>query len=475
MKPKFLVASSIMALLTGCASIPSHNIEKKPDAVSAFASREVLGDQHGAAQSISAADWSFGDPQLAEIYAKGLANAPRYAEALGRLRKADAIVGLQRATQLPQVDAEAGVYGAQQSQNVGIPTLFVPRGLHSNARLTLGAVWDADLFGRNRAALAATVSEAAAVRYDTEAARLMLLTSIAQSYGAFAQAVDDEASASAFATLRAHQYALYTARVRAGLESESAALPAETALKSAQATLAAAQNRQSIARYRLAALVGAGPDFGLSLAVPQLNLPARRLDKLGADVIASRPDVAAARAQIAAQAARVEMARRDFYPDISLSALAGFQSLDIADLLRGSSAIPSFGAALHLPLFAGGRLKAAYHAQQADYDGALAAYNGAVVGALEDVASSFKRLNTAEAQFAAAREIESVAAHNYAITRARLRAKLVSELPMTVAEASVLDAKAQVASARTQLILSTIDVMRALGGRSVSAMPGAEK
>lgn len=475
MKFKTFVIPQLYLVCAACVPV-DHNVSA-PAALDPahVASNATLGPQDLAVSALADDGWSFGDPQLAQLIARGVKGSPQFAQVLSRVRKADALAGQQRAAGGPQVNADGSLSETQQSRNLGLPpqfTPFLPKGLHSNSRVALSATLDADLFGRQRAAVAAAMSEADATRFDVAAARQALVASIARAYADFAVATDDVASAQQVAALRQRQLALAQLRLKAGLDDESVVTRAMSDARTAAETVRDAQTQILIDRYRLAALVGEGPDFGLSLSAPALTLPNQAIPHVGVDVVASRPDVAAAKVRIEAQAARVKMARRDFYPNISLSALAGFQSFDLNQLLLGSSAIPSFGAAIHLPLFEAGRLKAAYRAQQADYDNAVAFYNSSLLAALQDVSTSLSRLRQAQSQSDTATANVADAKRADMIAADRVRAKIASDYSRIPTQLALLDAEARAQDAHDAVIAAYIDVLRALGGRVVDAPSG---
>jgi len=94
-----------------------------------------------------------------------------------------------------------------------------------------------------------------------------------------------------------------------------------------------------------------------------------------------------------------EAARAEFFPDVSINALIGVQSVDLGKLLEYRSRVPSATAAIHLPIFDGGRLKARYRSSQAAIDEAVAGYQDTLVSAARDVATQA----TSRAQIAAQR------------------------------------------------------------------------
>ena len=107
-------------------------------------------------------------------------------------------------------------------------------------------------------------------------------------------------------------------------------------------------SRSSSSRNAIAALVGPGPDRGRAISLPAaarlhaFGLPAG----LGIDIVGRRPDIVAARLRAEAQAERIHAARAEFYPNVSLSALVGLQSLGIGNLLQGGSVFGSAGPAI---------------------------------------------------------------------------------------------------------------------------------
>ncbi len=466
---RFMCASIAFAYLCGCALPPKSVVSLQPVSLARLGASEALGRNSGAPALLTDEQWSFGDRQLAMLMTRALADSPRYAQALARVRKAAAYVQSEQAANLPQISSDASLAGSKLSENSGYPPQFVPKGLHSNARLTLGLNWDTDLFGRNRAAVAAATSEAQAARFEADEAQLMLRTTVALAYSDFAGAVADMRALNEVTRLQDRVHALMTLRFRAGLEDTDAVSRADAALQQARTDAIAAAGQEKVARYRLAALVGQGPDFGATLTAPAFHVEGGLLDQLGADAIATRADVRGANAGVSAEAARVKMASRDFYPNLSLAALAGFQSIDVPQLLLGGSTIPSFGAALHLPIFAGGRLRSAYRSKQADYDAAVAMYNETLVDALQEASAAVTRVKTGEQGLVAAQAAYTDAQKVAGTARARVMAKLTSELPLLAALMAEARSRRAVDEADIGLTARRLALIRALGGRAITA------
>ena len=323
------------------------------------------------------------DAQLDALIAEGLAGSPDLRIAAARVRAADALAQQAGAALLPRAGVEAGAGGVQQSANMGYPPQFVPQGIQDTGHVAATLAFDLDLWGRNRAALAAATSEAEAARVDAAQARLMLTTGIASAYADLAGYYRARDVARDAVRIRAESARLSADRTRAGLENQAAERQAESRAASARADLAALEEAIALTQGRIAALLGAGPDRGRAIARPVLAATGIALPPdAGVELVGRRPDIVAARLRAEAAARRIDAARADFYPNISLSALVGLQSLGLSHLFDKGSDYGNGGVALSLPIFDSGRLRGRYRGARADYDLAVATYDRTLVAAL---------------------------------------------------------------------------------------------
>jgi multidrug efflux system outer membrane protein len=215
----------------------------------------------------------------------------------------------------------------------------------------------------------------------------------------------------------------------------------------------------------LAALVGRAPAELPPLTPKPLPSVAGALpDDVRIDLIARRADVTASRWRVEAAERSRESARAEFFPDVSVNALIGIQSIHMSSLLEYGSRVPSAGAAVHLPLFDSGRLKARYGATQLAVDASVAVYQDAVVSAARDVATQASSLAQISAQ-RTQREIEVDAALRLKDSAAaRVRQGLTDsrpELNATDAWIAQQDALLQLDAAA---VSADIGLKRALGG-----------
>ena len=459
-----LVTSAVFGLLAGCASVPG--LEPKPVMVAAesLPSAQSFADARGV---WPAEGWwrGFGDAQLDALIAEGLAGSPDLRAAAARVRGADALARQAGAALLPRVGAEASAGGVQQSKNMGIPPAFVPGGVQDTGHVAATIAFDLDLWGRSRAALAAATSEAEAARVDAAQARLMLTTGIAGAYADLAAYHAARDVARDAVRIREASARLSADRARAGLENQAAERQAESRAASASADLAVLDEAIALTHNRIAALLGAGPDRGRAIARPALASQGLALPpEAGVGLVGRRPDVVAARLRAEAAARRIDVARADFYPNISLSALVGLQSLGLANLFKAGSDYGQGGAAISLPVFQGGRLEGRYRGARADYDAAVAAYDRTLVAALRDVADIVAGREATERQLQGRRTARDAAAEAARLAALRYRAGLSNQLAQLTAEDSLVALDRQVADLEARRLSLDIALIRALGG-----------
>jgi NodT family efflux transporter outer membrane factor (OMF) lipoprotein len=452
-------------VLAGCAAVPKLGPQPQAKAPQAYATAESF--QAPAAPWPADRWWAaYGDAQLSALVDEALAGAPSLAEAQARVRRAEALAQQAGAARLPSAALNAEAAEAKQSYNTGIPAQFVPKGYNDTGRVTLDLGWDLDLWGRNRAALLAATSEAEAARLDAVQARLMLTTGLVSAYAEFARLFGQRQAAEQAQANRQASARLVAERVEGGAANPGEARQAASAASAAGQDLAALDEQIALARYRLAALAGEGPDRGLALQRPAtapdtaFGLPTN----LAADLLGRRPDLQAARLRTEAAARRIRVARAGFYPNINLAAFIGAQSLGLDVLTKSGSDIGQAAVAVSLPIFSGGRLEGAYRGARADYDAAVAAYDQTLVQALQEVADAAASQRALQGRLALARAALSDAEEGYRIARLRYEGGLTGYLTALTAEDAAIAQRRAVADLEARAMALDAALARALGG-----------
>lgn len=459
------LAISLASALAACATLPHVDAPAAPVQTSALETSKAF-DPSLAAFPEDAWWTSFGDETLNALIEEGLRASPDTALAAARIRAADAMAEQAGGALAPSLSVEGAGGGAKQSYNMGIPAQFVPKGIVGTGKLSAALGFNLDLWGRNRAALAAARSDADAARVDAQQARLLLSTSIATAWVEFSQLWANRDIAATAVQVRRDTEALTAARVNAGIDNQSDLDLARSRHAAARAELAALDEALDLNRNRIAALVGAGPDRGDQLPRPSIKstLTTGAPANLALDLLGRRPDIVAARLRTEAAAKRVKVAKLDFYPNINLSAVAGLQSLGLSNLFDGGSSMANFGPAVSLPLFDGGRLAGRYRAADASYSDALARYDGTLINAFREVADALDSRRALDTRRSSTNEAASTAEHAAALARLRYQMGIANLLQALAAEDAALAARRASADLDARAHLLDIALTRALGG-----------
>ena len=452
-------------LASACASVPNLGAKPIPRAAGDYASAQSLSSRE-AAWPVDGWWKSYGDAQLGRLIGEGLAGSPDLAAAAARFRTAEGLAQQAGAALLPSLDATASVDYQNQSQNIAGANGHVPTGWHATGTTALSLNFDLDLFGKNRAALRAAKKDAEAARYDADEARLILTTGIASAYADLAALYAQRDSLESALDIRTQTLKLVQQRFDAGIANQSELEQAKARIPQTRADLAATDEAIMLDKHALAALVGAGPDRALTIDRPAVG--ALQAEGLPADasinLIGRRPDVAAARTRVEAAAERIKEARAAFYPNVSIGALIGFQSLGLGSLFESGSHFASVSPAVTLPLFHGGALQGQYRGRRGQYDEAVANYDGQVIQALRETADTVTSQKMLVERLAQSRG--ALASYEDALRLARVRYEhgLSTYLDVLTAQESVVNARLAVAQLQTRAFTLDVQLVRALGG-----------
>lgn len=466
LRPLLATAIAGTALLSACAPVPQLGARPEIRAAASYGAEQSLGGKSEAA-IWPANDWwsAYGDHQLSDLIAEGLAGSPDLAAAAARLRSAQAYAQQTGAALLPSVGGQAGATEGKQSYNNGIPPAFVPKGWNDSGQVAASLSFDLDLWGKNRASLAAATSDAEAARIELEQSRLVLSTNIASAYADLARLASQRGVQAKALELRTQTRKLVSDRVANGLDTRAELKQADAAVPAARADLAATDEAIGLTRNRIAALLGKGPDRGLAIALPAGPAETHGLPAgVTTDLIGRRPDIAAARARVEAAASRIKVARADFYPSINISALIGFQALGLDNLFKSGSTYGSVGPAVSLPIFRGGALAGQYKGARAGYDEAVATYDSTVTTAFREVADAVTSKNALVTRLSESRQALAHSEAAYAIARQRYEGGLSTFLDVLTAEQGVLQNRQIVADLEARAFTLDVQLVRALGG-----------
>ncbi|MBO9646299.1 MAG: efflux transporter outer membrane subunit [Pseudacidovorax sp.] len=472
-RPALMAVGLAVALLTaGCADtagIASHARMRDAAQAGVPATAQPANDF----AQVDAQWWhAFGDAQLDTLEQQALAASPSLQVAQARVAKALAATGVAEAAGRPQLSGDAQVLRQRYSENYIYGALGGT--VQENGTLQLNGSWELDFFGRNRAAIQAAVGSARAAQADAQAARILLTTNVARSYIQWARLEAQRDVARRTLAQREETLRLVRDRVSAGLDTQLEQRQSEGGLPEARQQIEVLNEQIENARHALDALV-AVPDATRGLAPPALaSLRAVPLaTQIPADLLARRPDVAAARWRVEAAARDEEGARAQFYPNINLTAFVGTQSIGFDKLVKSGSLQWGVGPALHLPIFEGGRLRANLGGKAADHDAAIESYNGAVIDAVHEVADQVASARSIGRQQVEQGNAQRAAEDAYHIALQRYQAGLGTYLNVLTAETAVLTQRRQAVDLAARALDTQASLARALGGGWASDAPAA--
>lgn len=461
----------MLAGVGGCAVVPDLGPRPEPAQPGAFASVRSLA---GTSTAWPADDWwqAFGDRQLDTLVEAALRDSPTVDQASARVQMAVAQAELAHAALMPSVGATAATRYSRITQSIGLPT---DGDWHWLMAGLVNLNYDLDLWGKNKSALRAAVSEGSARQADAATARLTLAAAVSTTYVDFAQLLVRREVADDAARIRRETRNIVARRFESGLEPRTSLEQAEGSVETAEAQLAAINEAVELNRNALAALVGAGPDRSLSIAPPSLS--ARASTELPANIpielLGRNPEVVSARWRVEAAADRIGVARAGFYPNVNLGGLIGLASFGLGDLFDARSVIGSVGPAVSLPIFDGGRLSANYRGARADYDAAVATYNDTLLRALHqaaDAATSLRALQPRTVRTNAALARQETA---YRLARELYEGGLSDYQNVLIVEDALLTAREQAAALRLRGYALDVALAKALGGGFRGPIPGA--
>jgi NodT family efflux transporter outer membrane factor (OMF) lipoprotein len=460
MSRSFVALPTLAALLLAGCAVPAEHVAVTP------VTADAVGLGPDAAPAV-AADWwtALGDPQLDRIMSDALAGSPTLASALARVRLAQSTLGGSEAATRPQVTADA----SEQFQRLSNVYIYPPP--YGGTFRWVGQAqanlsWDLDFWGRqaDRIAQARHGLEAASLDYD--AARLALAGSVVQTYIELARAERQIALAQSTVDQRNHAVSLAKVRVKSQLSSDIDVRASETLLAQARQALVTAQGQRDTVIHALALLAGKGADYYPTVQPTHLDLGAMLpLPKtLPADLLSRRPDILSAKAKIAAAAAGRQVARKAYYPDINLIGLVGLQALGIGNLLSSSASTYGAGAAIHLPIFEGGKLRADYAGATAQVDAAIADYNQSVLGAVRETADALTRVTTLNNDLAQQQSAASGLADIQRLNAVRVSTGLDSRLDLIGSDVRLLAARQETVNLQADKAVAQVQLLVAVGG-----------
>ncbi len=471
-----LIALAITTGLAGCASVGKTTAPRatlmSPDTLATGGTGET-----GASADMPWPQtlwWqSYGDRELNRLVEQALAHQPNLRMVEARLQQAQAAVEGTRAVSGVQVNASLDMTDQRYTENGLIPKpLAGSIQWNNNAQIGLG--WEWDLFGRHGAALQASLGQQRAAQAEAQAARVLLVSQVAQQYLQLARLTTLRDLGAEGLHQRQQMQTLVAQRIKVGLDTAVERHQTEGLIAQTQVELAQLDDAIQRARHALAEMCGLGPE-ALADLHPHLDTLSAGVSlgassgRLSVDLLGRRADLVAQRWRVEAASNEVEAARAQFYPNVHLMAFVGLSSLGLERFVQSGSLTYGAGPALRLPIFDGGRLRANLSARRAEVDVATEAYNTTLLRALREVADELGSLQGLEAQSQAQAQATQAAQAAQDLAMQRYQAGLGTFITVLQVQTNVLTQRRAAAELQARQISTSIALSRALGGGYASS------
>lgn len=460
------LAAALAVLAAGCMSLEPHYVRPDPAIPASWPTGDsYLRQSEAALPAVTYRD-IFRDPRLQALIGQALTNNRDLMAAAANIAAARAQYRIQRANQVPTVNAAAGVTGTgDKSSTVDADY---------QAGLSIPS-FELDLFGRLRSLSHVQLQKYFASEAAARSTRLALVSDIARAWLTYASdssllLISRQTAANAEKSVR-----LTDARLKGGIAPRTDLRQAEEVLTAAQADLA--RQRTALAQdiNLLQLLVGAPIDAKLlpgsiDEAAPTVaELPAG----LDSYVLLRRPDVLEAEYQLRAANAQIGAARAALFPRISLTGLLGFASGALAKLFTGGAFGWQASADATYTIFNAGAGRANVRLTEAQRAAAIAAYQKAIQTAFREVADALARRGTIEDELSARQRQQAAAADVYLLTEARYKNGIDSFLNSLDAQRSYYSAQQIMVQAKLTAAQNRVDLYQSLGGDSLLEPPSA--
>jgi multidrug efflux system outer membrane protein len=324
--------------------------------------------------------------------------------------------------------------------------------------------YEVDLFGQRRRSIESAQASYQASAADLENVRLVITAELAGDFFTLRQ--QDTELGILNRTVYALQKGLQLVQSRhdGGIASGLDVAQETTFLDTARTQAILLQQQRKQSEDAIAVLIGKpAPEFHLPSKEIVSEPPTLALG-LPSDLLERRPDVAEAERQMAATNAQIGVAKAAYYPSLNLFGGTGFQTSNIANLLTSPSIFWALGANLAEPIFTGGARRAQVQYARAGYDASVASYRATVLNAFREVQDSVTGLTVLQQAEQSQQSAVDSAKTTLDISTDRYKGGLVSYLDVVTAQQTLLNNEQQLATIRGQRLVTSVLLVKALGG-----------
>ena len=411
----------------------------------------------------------FGDSQLNALEEQVNISNQNVAAAFASFMAARAVVRQARSQYFPTVSVGASIVRQHQPASSGGTTF-------TEYSLPFDASWTPDLWGRVRNTVRANVANAQASEADLENTRLTAHAELAVDY--FQLRGQDALKQLLDSTVVAYEESLKLTKAlyETGIDSDEAVAEAETQLETARAEDTNLGILRSQYEHAIALLVGQ-PASSFSIAVEPLKTPPPAIPfGVPSQFLERRPDIAASERLMAQANAQIGVARAAFYPTLTLSASAGFQTTAGSSWFTWPSRFWSVGPAISELIYDGGLRRATVEQVRAQYDQTVANYRGTVLTAFQQVEDNLSTLRVLSKGIQEQDTAIQSAQRSLKLATDRYRLGIDPYLNVITAQTTLFGNQQTAVNLRILQIVASVQLIEAVGGGwDASTLPASQQ
>lgn len=452
--------------LAGCAAGPDY---RKPDVELPVAWQlDAPWRQSTPVDQQAKGPWweRFGDAQLNALQEKAMRDNQTLAIADARLTQARATANAVSAGMFPQVGIGARASRLRISGNRPLTNYTSPNfaTVQNDFALGLNVSYEVDLAGRVRRNVEGVRASAEQSAADLENTRLLLSAELASSYFNLRELDVELDVLSRSIDLQRKALELTTSRHDLGATSGLDVAQQQALLDTTLTQVDVVRKSRAQYEHAIATLVGTpAPVFSLAPALVPMTPPAVPLG-VPSDLLERRPDIASAERAMAAANAQIGVARAAFYPSVMLAPSYGVDSSVINTLFNAPSVLWSLGVSAAQTLFDGGRISAGVDFATAGYVAAVAGYRRTVLTAMQEVEDGVTGIAALDRAYAQSQAAIGSARRVLDLANSRYEGGISTYLDVISAQQSLLNSERQAAQLMGQRMLSSVFLIKALGG-----------
>lgn len=407
----------------------------------------------------------FNDATLDTLISMAVDNNFDLLTAARRIEMARNNIRLAQSAYYPTVSMSAGWNRTRSSGATASST--TPASTASYFDLGLTASWEVDLFGKITAAAKEKKLVYKATRAEYDAAMVSLCAELATDYVKLRVWQAQYELANRHIETQQRIVDITEARLEAGIGSMLDVTQAKIVLSSTKATIPSLENSIHTMINAIALLTGSYPDelpvdLNQSGRIPDY----RMLVPTGvpADLLRRRPDIAAAEMQLAASAASIGIAKKDFLPTLTINGSVGTSAHSAGDLFKHNSFGYTIAPTLTWTVFSG--LSRSYNVANArrEMEIEINAYNLAVMNAVNEADNAMDGYLAAVRHIDALQEVAAESKTSLHLSVDLYKQGLTNFSNVSDAQLSLLESQSSVITARGDALAALIDLYQALGG-----------